>query len=59
MSESRPYDLTQLSEITRLFHEISGYLKICRNCGTDFNGRGYAIEALKSLIEEEEEKENL
>lgn len=45
----RPYDLNDPKELQRLYKEVHGYLKICRNHGGDFAGRNYALEALEVL----------
>jgi len=59
MSRPRAYKLHLPSEKERLLRELSGYLgpdMECRvaflNCGTDFKGRNYAIEALDQIRRE-------
>lgn len=49
----QPFDLTNPSEIRRLLLECEGYLHTCRrdHHGTDFEGRRYAMEALKALAD--------
>lgn len=51
MSENnpRPYDLNDPSELTRLYLELRGYLKVSLQDGTDFLGRKYAFKALEEL----------
>lgn len=57
--EPRPYDLKDPKEKERLLRELSGYLgrdmecrKAFLECGTDFKGRAYAIEALDRIRSE-------
>ena len=51
MSAPRPYDLTKPEELTRLYREASGYLRvdIAAGYGTDMEGRLHAMNALKKL----------
>lgn len=50
-NEPRPFDLSNVNEIARLFREIDGYLGACakEHHGTDFDGRLYARAALREL----------
>lgn len=52
MITPRPYDLGTPEERKRLFRETGGYLKVCRRCGGDFDGRRYAREALQQLADQ-------
>lgn len=45
----RKYDITDQDEIKRLYRELYGYLKVCQECGGDFKGRYFALEALDKL----------
>lgn len=49
--DPRPYDLANPEERKRLYREIAGYLYVCRRCGGDFDGRRYALEAVRILAE--------
>jgi hypothetical protein len=60
-NEPRVYDLDKPEEIHRLHREVLGYLiagesGICPYCrkvyreGTDFEGRRFAIDALKKIL---------
>lgn len=54
VAEGRPraFDLTDRSEVQRLFREVRGYLHTCHGKhGTDWEGRKFAMDALDSLIE--------
>jgi hypothetical protein len=48
----RHYKLDDPAEVHRLHRETLGYLKTClgRKCGTDLEGREFAIAALSSLV---------
>jgi len=50
-TKPRKYNLKDPDEIRRLHAEVLGYLKTDQtgNWGTDFEGRGFAIEALREL----------
>lgn len=47
----RPFDLSKPSEVRRLLQECEGYLRTCKrhHHGTDFEGRDFAMAALKEL----------
>lgn len=47
----RPFNLDDPSEVKRLLRECEGYLNTCRrdHHGTDFEGRQFAMEALRAL----------
>lgn len=46
----RPYDLSNPDELRRLHRECWGYLHTCHHKhGTDWEGRKFAIDALKVL----------
>lgn len=49
----RAYDLNNPDEQRRLIREVEGYLRTCKasHHGTDFDGRLYAMEALRSLVD--------
>lgn len=49
----RPFDLDNPAEIRRLLRECEGYLSTCRrdHHGTDFQGRQFAMVALRKLAE--------
>ena len=47
----REYQLDKPEELQRLYRELAGYMKTCRNCGGDFEGRQFAREALDKLRE--------
>ncbi len=49
-NKPRPYDLTQPAEVSRLFHETIGYMRVSLNQGTDFAGRRYALEGLQAYL---------
>ena len=49
MIEPQPYDLSQQSEVDRLMFELTGYMQISRNHGSDIDGREYAYQALKEI----------
>jgi len=55
-NKPREYDINLASERARLLRELSGYLgpdmdcrKAFLECGTDFEGRKFAIEGLDAL----------
>jgi hypothetical protein len=50
-SMPQPYDLTNDRELMRLMREVLGYLDTCdhKHHGTDYEGRRYAIAALKQI----------
>ena len=50
MSEPRAYDFKQPGESERWFNEVKGYLLVCENCGTDFRGRAFARDAIRTLM---------
>jgi hypothetical protein len=47
----RPYNLDDPAEVKRLLWECEGYLTTCGKShhGTDFEGRRFAMEALRAL----------
>lgn len=45
----REYELDKPEELQRLYRELAGYMKNCRDCGGDFEGRRFAREALDKL----------
>ena len=45
----REYNLDKPEELQRLYRELAGYMKTCRNCGGDFEGRQFARDALDKL----------
>lgn len=46
----RPFDLNNPAELKRLFNETWGYLRTCHHKhGTDWDGRQFAMDALKQL----------
>lgn len=48
----RAYDLTNPDEVRRLHRECWGYLRTCHHKhGTDWEGRRFAMDALKALYE--------
>lgn len=49
----RPYDLSDPAELRRLMLECEGYLRTCKrhHHGTDFQGRDFAMAALRELAE--------
>lgn len=49
MSDPRPYDLTDPSEIQRLHRELEGYMRVSLKDGTDSEGRAYAFAALVEI----------
>lgn len=51
--QPRAYDLDNPAEIRRLLRECEGYLNTCRRDyhGTDFQGRQFAMVALRALAE--------
>jgi hypothetical protein len=57
-TKPRKYKLKDPEELRRLHAEVLGYLKTDREagCGTDIEGRQFAIDALHELGKEEEEE---
>lgn len=49
MSDPRPYDLGDHTEIRRLISELRGYMRVSLNDGTDNEGRAHAHAALVAL----------
>jgi hypothetical protein len=51
LNKPRPYDFTNPDEAMRLIREVRGYISTCHNQhhGTDFEGRQYALDALRVL----------
>ena len=47
----REYNFDRPEELQRLYRELAGYMKTCRNCGGDFEGRQFARDALDRLIQ--------
>lgn len=45
----KPFDLADPKERERLLFEVTGYLRVSRNDGTDIDGRRYALEALEEI----------
>ena len=45
----REYEIDKPEELQRLYRELAGYIRTCRNCGGDFAGRRFAMEALDKL----------
>ena len=50
-NQPREYELDKPEELQRLYCELAGYMRTCRNCGGDFEGRQFAREALDKLRE--------
>jgi hypothetical protein len=51
----RQFDLKKPEEVRRLLIECEGYLQVCKrnHHGTDFEGRQFAIEALRALADQQ------
>ena len=45
----RAYDLSNPDEVARLLREVTGYMQVSLRQGTDFDGRRFALDALKQL----------
>jgi hypothetical protein len=57
----RAYDIDNSNDVARLFRECAGYLKTCKatHCGTDFEGRRFAIDALSALWDRHARREEV
>jgi hypothetical protein len=49
MSDPKPYDLNDQSEIDRLHSELEGYMRVSLKDGTDTEGRAFAYAALCAM----------
>jgi hypothetical protein len=55
MSNPRPYDLDDPTELHRLHRELRGYMMVSLHDGTDTEGRAHAYVALCDLVRREQQ----
>ena len=51
MSTPRPYRVGDPGELERWIYEVTGYLRVCELCGTDEEGRRFALDAAPAVNE--------